>query len=58
MGINFITNIGIAIIVLYATIKLLEFYGVEMNSYGVYLAFYLFLFISTFILPKQYPTFE
>lgn len=57
MNINFITNIGIGVILLYSIIKLMNIYGIEMSTYGTYLSFYVFLFISYFILPRQYPNF-
>jgi len=57
MSVGSIINIGIAIIVIYTTVKLMEYYGIDVSSYGVYLAFYAFLFVSTFILPLQYPQF-
>ena len=55
MNAYFITKIGIGAIILYAIITLLNYYGVQMSSYGLYLSFYVFLFISTFILPTQPP---
>jgi hypothetical protein len=58
MNINSIINIGIAVIIIYATVKLMEYYGIDISVYGVYLSFYVFLYISSIILPKQYPTFE
>ena len=50
-----ITNIGISVILLYSIIQILNFYGVGINIYGTYVAFYIFLFLSTFILPQEYP---
>jgi hypothetical protein len=50
-----ITNIGISVILLYSIVQILNFYGVGVNVYGTYVAFYIFLFVSTFILPKEYP---
>jgi hypothetical protein len=49
-----IANIGITVILLYCVIQILQFYGVGSNIYGSYVAFYIFLFLSTFILPTQY----
>ena len=57
MGIS-ITNIGVSIILIYAVVKLMEIYGVQLNVYGSYLSFYIFLFISSFVLPLQYPLIE
>ena len=50
-----ITNIGISIILIYSIIQILNFYGVGVNIYGSYLAFYIFLLLSTYVLPKEYP---
>ena len=50
-----ITNIGISVILLYSIIQILNFYGVGVNVYGSYVAFYIFLFVSAFILPQKYP---
>jgi hypothetical protein len=55
MNASFITIIGIGAIILYAIITLLNYYGVQMNTYGIYLSFYGFLFLSAFILPQQVP---
>ena len=40
-----ITGIGAMIILVYGIMKILEFYGVGIDKYGSYLAFYVFLFI-------------
>lgn len=50
-----ITNIGLSIILLYSITQILQFYGVGVNVYGSYISFYVFLYLSTFILPKEYP---
>lgn len=51
-----ITNIGISLILLYSITQILNFYGIGVNIYGTYVAFYIFLFLSTYILPKEYPS--
>ena len=56
MNSNSITNIGISLILLYSITQILNFYGIGVNVYGTYVAFYIFLFLSTYILPKEYPT--
>lgn len=53
-----ITNIGVSIILIYSIVKLMEIYGIGLTTYGSYLAFYTFLFISSFVLPLQYPSIE
>lgn len=55
MNVSFITFFGIGAIILYAIITLLNYYGVQMSSYGIYLSFYTFLFLTAFILPRQPP---
>ena len=49
-----ITGIGAMIILVYGIMKILEFYGVGIDKYGSYLAFYVFLFISSYIIPIKY----
>ena len=49
-----ITNIGMTVILLYSITQIMQFYGVGMNVYGSYISFYIFLYLSTFILPKEY----
>jgi hypothetical protein len=50
-----ITTLGISIILIYGLIKLLDFYGIGINNYGSYIAFYIFILLSSFILPREYP---
>jgi hypothetical protein len=50
-----ITILGVSIIIIYGIIKLLDFYGIGINVYGSYIAFYIFILLSSFILPKEYP---
>jgi hypothetical protein len=53
---NIITTLGIFILFSYGIIRILEFYGFDVSSYGVYIAFYSFLLISIFVLPNNYKT--
>jgi hypothetical protein len=53
-----ITSLGIAILLIYGITKILEFYGVGINVYGSYIAFYFFLLITAFVLPRNYPKFK
>jgi len=50
-----ITTLGVSIIIIYGIIKLLDFYGIGINVYGSYIAFYIFILLSSFILPREYP---
>jgi hypothetical protein len=49
-----ITTLGLFIILVYGITRILEFYGIGINVYGSYIAFYFFLIISSFILPTGY----
>jgi len=50
-----ITILGISIMLIYSLIKILEFFGIRLNVYGSYISFYVFILISSFILPREYP---
>ena len=49
-----ITTLGMSILLVYGFTRILEFYGVGINVYGSYIAFYLFILISSFVLPRDY----
>ncbi len=51
-----IAIIGMSTIAIYAIIKLLNFYGVGLEVYGIYLVFYIFILLSIFILPIKEPS--
>lgn len=53
-----ITSLGVSILLVYGITKVLEFYGVGINVYGSYLAFYFFLLITVLVLPRNYPKFK
>jgi hypothetical protein len=51
MDTNFIiTLLGTTILSVYFTIKVFDFYGVDKSYYLIYIAFYIFLLITLFIL--------
>jgi hypothetical protein len=52
---SIITTLGISILLVYGLTRILEFYGIGINIYGSYIAFYFFVLISSFILPREYP---
>jgi hypothetical protein len=52
---SMITTLGISMIVIYGLTKILEFYGIGINVYGSYIAFYIFILFTSFILPREYP---
>lgn len=43
-------------LLIYGIVRILEFYGVGIDKYGSYLAFYIFIFISAYILPTNYKS--
>lgn len=53
-----ITILGISLLLIYGLTKILEFYGIGIDVYGSYLAFYLFLLLSAFVLPRNYNKFK
>ena len=58
MGISTTTLISLfvfSLIFTYVIVNILEFYGVGANVYGSYIGFYLFLLVSIFVLPRDYP---
>jgi hypothetical protein len=51
---SIITTLGISILLVYGLTRILEFYGIGINVYGSYIAFYFFILISSFVLPRDY----
>lgn len=51
---SMVTILGISFLLFYGVTKILEFYGIGINVYGSYIAFYVFILISLFILPRNY----
>ena len=52
---NPITLLGLSIILLYCLTQILKFYGIGEDVYGAYILFYIFIIISSLILPTEYP---
>lgn len=52
-----ITMLGITLLLIYGFTRVLEFYGIGINVYGSYIAFYLFILITVYILPTEYSKF-
>ena len=48
-----ITIVGLTLILLYALINLLNFYGVGSDVYMIYLLFYLFLLLCYFVFGRN-----
>ena len=53
-----ITILSISILLVYGLTRIMEFYGIGINVYGSYIAFYFFLLLTAFILPRNYPSFK
>jgi hypothetical protein len=49
-----IGGITIMLLFIYGIMRILEYYGIGIDKYGSYLVFYMFLFISLYILPTKY----
>lgn len=49
-----ITVVGITLLLVYGLTTILNFYGIGINVYGSYLAFYIFIMISALVLPREY----
>lgn len=45
-------------LIIWIVIKLLEFYGIGSNVYGIYLAFLVFVILSIMILPHTYSVLD
>jgi len=54
---SIITWLGVSILITFCVTQILNFYGIGVNVYGSYIAFYLFLLISTFVLPTSNVSF-
>ena len=53
---SIITWLGVSFLITFCVVQILNFYGIGINVYGSYIAFYIFLLISTFVLPTSYST--
>ena len=54
MNTTLLTTAGISLLIIYGLTKIFDFYGIGINVYGSYIAFYIFLLISVFVLPNTY----
>ena len=50
---SIITWLGVSFLITFCVVQILNFYGIGINVYGSYIAFYVFLLISTFVLPTS-----
>lgn len=51
---SFITGFGMSLLVIYCLIKIMDFYGVDKETYSIYLIVYILLLLFSYILPTQY----
>jgi hypothetical protein len=51
---NIITLIGMTCILFYSVSQICNFYGIGYSTYGPYMLFYIFIIISSVILPHSY----
>ena len=52
---SLVTGVGLSLLLLFIFPKILNFYGIGIEVYGSYLAFYVFILFASFILDKYYP---
>mgnify|MGYP001034807967 CR=1 FL=1 len=52
-NLSFLTTLGFFVILTFSLIQLLQFYGVGVDIFGSYFAFYLFLILSIYILSNK-----
>jgi hypothetical protein len=50
-----ITYLGVSLILYYTLTRILNFYGIGQDVYGVYVLFYVLIMICILILPSNYP---
>jgi hypothetical protein len=53
---DIITLLGFSLLFFYSLSKILVFYGINEDVYGVFVLFYMFLILSKIILPNKYPS--
>ena len=46
----------LTLVFIFVMSQILTYYGINASSYGIYMAFFLFLLVSILILPNQAPT--
>ena len=48
-----ITELVFMLAIVFSIIKVMDFYGIAMEEYAIYLTFYLFILFSKFVLPSK-----
>jgi hypothetical protein len=51
---SFLLNMMFVMLFYFVATKIFTFYGIGTEAYGIYFTFYLFLYITTMILPTEY----
>ena len=52
---SFLLNMMFIALLYFVATKIFTFYGVSTEVYGLYFTFYLFLYLTTLLLPTEYP---
>jgi hypothetical protein len=47
------TELLFSVAIVFCVIQVLQFYGIGLDKYAVYLAFYIFILLTKFILPTN-----
>lgn len=48
-----ITELVFMLAIVFSIIKVLDFYGIAMEEYAIYVTFYLFILFTKFVLPSK-----
>jgi len=48
-----ITELVFMLAIVFSIIKVMDFYGIAMEEYAIYVTFYLFILFSKFVLPSK-----
>ena len=48
--------LGIFLVFIFTITQICNFYGIEQNTYGIYVLFYLLIAISSMVIPTSSPT--
>lgn len=46
---NIVTYVGIAVLLIYVVMGIMNFYGISSESYNIYIIFYVFLLFSVLL---------
>ena len=51
---SFLLNMMFVALLYFVATKIFTFYGISTEAYGIYFTFYLFLYLTTMLLPTEY----